>query len=467
MDDQGTASPRTELHRGLGWLSAGALLAGTVIGTGIFLVPSTMAREMGSVTGVFVVWVFGGLLSLAGAFSYAELGASFPEAGGEYVYLRRAYGPIWGFLFGWQQIVIGKTGSIASIATAFALFLSFFEGGLQQTVAGLDDWPAWLHLNGIQITAMVAVLLLTAANYLGIAIGGGIQTVLTLLKVAAIVCLALLLLGSEHGSWAHFTSRAGTDQTAGVGLGAFFSALAAALWAYDGWNNLTLVGGEVRDPHRVIPRVLILGVSAVMLVYLLANLAYFYVLPIESVQRTERVAQDAAALAFGDRGAAVITVAALISTFAALNGAILSGCRVYYAMARDGLFFRHMANLHPTHRTPGKALWLQGLLACALILIFGRDQRAFEHLFNYSIFGLWGFYGITACAVIVLRQRHPQLSRPYRTFGYPWIPACFLIVSAAFCLNMLVVKPEETLLGLLFLASGLPFYFYWRSSAGH
>lgn len=454
-----SGSERVELERGLGWLSAGALLAGTVIGTGIFLVPSTIAREIGSVHGALLVWVFGGLLSLAGAFCYAELGAAFPEAGGEYVYLRRAYGPLWGFLFGWQQIVIGKTGSIASIATAFAMFLSFFVGELQQPFSALPIGTGIVQVNGIQLVAWSVVLALTVLNYLGVVVGGRVQTVLTLLKVGAILTLALLVFDSGKGSWRHFAAGAPV-----VGFGGFSAALAAVLWAYDGWNNLTMVAGEIRSPQRVIPKVLILGLAVVMAVYLLANLAYFYALPIEALQHSDRVAQDVAEVVFGDAGAAVITIAALVSTLAALNGAILSGGRVYYAMARDGLFFRHMADLNPAHRTPGKALLLQALLACVLILIFGRDRLAFEHLFNYSIFGIWGFYGITALAVLVLRRRHPELDRPYRAFGYPWIPFVFLVVSAAFCLNMLIGRPAETTLGLAFLLAGLPFYAFWRAA---
>lgn len=463
--ETGEAACRTrvlELDRALGWGAAAALLAGTVIGTGIFLVPSTIAREIGSVEGVFFVWIFGGLLSLGGAFSYAELGAAYPEAGGEYVYLRRAYGPLWGFLFGWQQIVIGKTGSIASIATAFALFAHFFVPSMQQSFEMLPAGSVSWQVDGIQLTALSSVLVLTALNYLGIAVGGRIQTVLTLLKVGAILTLAALAIASGRGSWHHFAVSSAMLTPSAVGLGGFFAALAAALWAYDGWNNLTLVAGEVRNPHRIIPRVLISGIVVVMAVYLLANVAYFFVLPLEAVQRSERVAQDVAAVAFGERGAAAITVAALISTLAALNGAILVGGRVYYAMARDGLFFRHMADLSPVHRTPAKALLLQCVFACALILIFGRDPHAFEHLFTYAIFGLWGFYGITALAVIVLRRRHPHLARPYRTFGYPWVPLIFLMVSAAFCLSMLIERPRETGLGLLFLAAGLPFYAFWR-----
>jgi len=452
-----------ELNRALGWIGAGALLAGSVIGTGIFLVPSTIAREIGSVPGVFFIWVFGGLLSLAGALSYAELGAAYPEAGGEYVYLRRAYGPVWGFLYGWQQIAIGKTGSIASIATGFALFLGFFFPQLGADLAGAAGW----NLSGIQAVALSAVILLTAVNYLGIAVGGTVQTILTALKVAAILSLAALALSSGRGSWSDFSVLPAAAAGHVSALGGFFAALSAALWAYDGWNNVNMVAGEVRDPQRVIPRVLTLGIVAVIAVYLLINLAYFYVLPLAEIQQSTQVAQSVADRLFGSWGAGAITVAALVSTLAALNGAILSGARVSYAMACDGLFFRHMADLSPGHRTPAKALLLQGLFACGLILVFGRDKLAFERLFNFAIFGMWGFYGITALAVLVLRRRQPFALRPYHVPGYPWVPLCFVAVAAAFCASMLVQRPQETSLGIALLVGGLPFYWFWRWGPGN
>lgn len=447
-----------ELNRALGWLGASALLAGSVIGTGIFLVPSTIAREIGSVPGVLFIWVFGGLLSLAGALSYGELGAAYPEAGGEYVYLRRAYGPLWGFLYGWQQIAIGKTGSIASIATGFALFLGFFVPELATDLIAIGGWA----LSGTQGVALGAVMLLTALNYRGIALGGTIQTILTALKVAAIVALAMLTLSSGRGSWDEFPVLH-PGSTGGVSLfGGFFTALSAALWAYDGWNNVNMVAGEVRNPQRVIPRVLSFGILAVLIVYVLINVAYLYALPLDTIKQSAHVAQDVAERLFGAGGAAAITVAALVSTLAALNGAILSGSRVSYAMARDGLFFRHMADLNPRHRTPAKALLLQGLCACGLILLFGRDAFAFERLFNYAIFGMWACYGVTALAVIVLRRREPYGLRPYRVPGYPWVPLCFVAVSAAFCASMLIQRPQETGLGLALLVAGLPFYGFWH-----
>lgn len=456
-----------ELHRALGPLASAALLAGTVIGTGIFLVPSTIAREVGSVEMVFLVWIVGALLSLAGALSYAELGSAFPQAGGEYVFLRRAYGPVWGFLFGWQQVVIGKTGSIGGIAIAFAIFLGFFQGGLDQDLVTVGTASGGLKITGQQCVAIASVLLLTAVNAFGVGLGGAVQSFLTALKIGAILALVALVFGSAKGSLANFHSAAGpAAQDFASRVTGFGAALAAALWAYDGWNNLTMVGAEIRNPHRTIPRVLILGVLGVALIYTLANLAYFYALPFDAVQHSERVAQDVAATVLGSFGATALTLAALVSTFAALNGSILTGSRIFYAMALDGLFFRGIAQLHPIRRTPARALLLQCLLASGLILLFGHDKAAFERLLDYALFGTWGFYGITVLAVIVLRWRHPDLPRPYLTLGYPWIPLIFALVAVLFCLSIAMRRPAETGFGLALLAAGLPFYFYWRRKCG-
>lgn len=449
-----------ELHRALGPVASGALLAGTVIGTGIFLVPSTIAREMGSVELVFLVWAIGALLSLAGALTYAELGSAFPAAGGEYVFLRRAYGPLWGFLFGWQQIVIGKTGSIAGIAIAFAIFIGFFFSGLSDDVLSIGSFA----INGMQVVAIAGVIGLTVVNIVGVGLGGALQSFLTALKIGAILALVALVFGSGRGSWGNFHSLAAPPE----GLSAMDwaaragGALAAALWAYDGWNNLTMVGAEIRDPHRTIPRVLIFGVLTVAAVYMLANAAYFYALPFEAVQHAQRVAQDVAATVLGDFGATALTLATLISTFASLNGSILTGGRIPYAMALDGLFFRRMAKLDPKCRTPARALLLQCALASGLILLFAHDKAAFERLLDYALFGTWLFYGITVLAVIVLRSRHPELPRPYLTLGYPWIPLLFAAVAVLFCLSIALRRPAETAFGLVLLAAGLPFYWFWR-----
>lgn len=448
-----------ELHRALGPLTSGAILAGTVIGTGIFLVPSTMARETGSVAGVFAVWLFGALLTLCGAFTYAELGSSLPEAGGEYTFLRRAYGPIWGFLYGWQQIVIGRTGSIAAIGLAASLFLGYFIGGLD------SDLLVWggFAISGLQVAAIFCILLLTFINLFGIARGGTLQSVLTAIKIGAILALVALAFGSSKGSWQNFlVDTPQPERTLTAHLSAFGAALSAALWAYDGWNNLTLVSGEIRDPDRTIPRVLITGILAVAVIYMLANLAYFYILPFQDVQQSQRVAQDVATRLLGSVGGQALTLAAVVSTLAALNGSILSGARIFFAMSRDGLFFKGLSAVHPIHRTPVRALLFQCLFASALILLLGHDKAAFERMLDYALFGTWGFYGLTSLAVIVLRYTHPDLPRPYLTVGYPWVPLIFSAVALLFCVSIAVRRPEESLMGVLFLLAGLPFYVYWR-----
>jgi len=455
-----TSSKAPSLRRALGPFAASALLTGTVIGTGIFLVPSTIAREVDSVGLVFLVWTLGAALSLAGTLTYAELGAALPEAGGEYVFLSRAYGPVWGFLFGWQQVVIGKTGSIGAIAIALAIFLGYFLPGLDRPWLA---WEAW-RLTGLQAVAIGAIALLTAVNYAGVALGGAVQGFLTLLKVGAILALAAWVLGSGQGDWNHFQTApaAGPARSVGDFLAHFGAAMAAALWAYDGWNNLTLVGAEIRDPHRTIPRVLILGILGVAGLYMLTNLACFYALPLAAVQQSPRVAQDAARLVLGDWGGTALSLAALVSTFATLNGSILVGARIFYAMAGDGLLFRPLAELHPTRHTPAKALIVQGILASGLVLLLGGDNAAFERMLDYALFGTWGFYGITVLAVIALRHRHPDLPRPYLTLGYPWIPLVFAGVALLFCISIALRRPVETGIGLALLAAGLPFYAYRR-----
>lgn len=445
-----------QLIRGLGITGAGSIVAGTIIGTGIFLVPSSIAREVDSIGLVFLVWLVGGLLSLAGALSYAELGAALPEAGGEYVFLRRAYGPLWGFLYGWEQFVVGKTGSIATIAIAFALFLGYFFGGLSAAILHVPFGFFTWSLSGTQVISISAIVALTLVNYFGVGLGGAVQIVFTVLKVAIIVGLAGLAFLIGQGESGHFSPFLSAPKGAGT-LSAFGAALVGALWAYDGWNNLTMIGSEVKNPERNIPRALIFGTGGVMLVYLFVNAAYFYILPLETVKSSEHVAQDMAHSFLGGWGVVVITVGALISTFATLNASILSGARVAYAMARGGLFFRHVAEVHPIHRTPAKALILQAFMACLIVAIFG----SFEESFTYTIFGLWVFYALTAISVFVLRHKEPNLPRPYRTLGYPWIPATFVALAAVFCANTAVNNPKETGLGLLFMAAGLPFYWMW------
>ena len=358
------------------------------------------------------------MLSLAGALSYAELVAAMPQAGGEYVFLRRAYGPLWGYLYGWEAFVIGKTGSIATIATAFAVFLGYFFSALHEEMLRLPLGFATWSLTGAQVISLSAIIGLTVINYLGVILGGAVQTVFTVLKVAIILTLAALAFALGHAAPSAFEPFLAAPKGVGT-FSAFGVALVAALWAYDGWNNLTMVGEEVRDPERNIPRALIFGTLGVMLVYLFVNAAYFYILPLATVQGTERVAQEMARSFLGEWGGIIITLGALISTFATLNAAILSGARIPYAMARDRLFFRFMAQVHPLQPHPGQGATVAG----GLFLRADPDLRKQPRRLRQALH----LYHLRALAF--LRHDHrfglrppPQAARPTAPLPHAGLP---------------------------------------------
>ena len=444
-----------ELKRELGLWSAAAIVVGTVIGSGIFLVPKTMTLNVGSPGMVFAVWVFGGLLSLAGALTYAELAAALPEAGGEYVYLREAYGPLWSFMYGWTQMWVAKSGSIATLATAFFYYLANFfpalEGVLYRIDLPLGPKGGPLEIRYGQLLAMAVIAFLAAVNYVGVRIGGGVQVGVTVLKVALILGIIAIGLTATH------TAPASGPAAAVGGVTGFFAALVAALWAYDGWNNVTMVGSEIRNPQRNFPRALIAGTLAVVLIYVLTNLAYFHVLSAPEVASSDRVAATMMRRIAGEGGAAVVSLAAMISIFAALNGSILSGARVPYAMARDRLFFAPVARVHPKFHTPGVSILALSAWSAVLVLS-GR----YEDLFTYVIFASWILYGMAAASVIVLRRKRPDLPRPYRTIGYPTVPVLFVLVAAALIFSTLRQSPRESLMGIVIILAGLPFYLHWR-----
>jgi APA family basic amino acid/polyamine antiporter len=446
------------LKRDLGLWSAVAIVVGTVIGSGIFIVPNVMIRNMGTPGMVFVVWVTGGLMSLSGALSYAELSAAMPGAGGEYVYLREAYGPLWSFIYGWTQMWVAKSGSIATLATAFFLYVANFHPELKQPAGhipiplGPSGGP--LEVNFGQILGMALILALGGLNYFGVKIGGGVQVLVTICKVGLIFAVIAIGLGTGHGDAANFQSAAPVTSPGGVA--AFFTALVAALWAYDGWNNVSMVASEIREPQRNLPRALIGGSLAVMAIYLLANVAYFYVLPAKEVAASDLVAADMMRKIFGQPGANMVSVAAMISIFAALNGSILTGSRVPYAMALDGLFFKSVANVHPDFRTPGISILALSVWSAVLVLSGRYDQ-----LFTYVIFASWILYGMTTAAVLVLRRKRPEMPRPYRTFGYPVIPIVFVMSALCLVISTLFSSPRESLLGIGLVLVGLPFYYSW------
>jgi basic amino acid/polyamine antiporter, APA family len=445
------------LRRSLGLWPAMSIVVGTIIGSGIFLVPSTLVQSVGSPAMVFAVWIFGGLLTLFGALSYAELAAAMPESGGEFVYLSRAYGPLFGFMYGWSQTVVGKCASIAAIGAALVIYLGDFfpwlEGVWLHTSWPIDPGGGAFEIRYGQLVAMAFILALTAINYVGTKIGGVVQVAGTFLKMALIA--AIVVLGfAAHGSSANF--GVAVPALPG-GIAGFFTALVAALWAYDGWNNGPMIGAEIQRPEKNLPRALIGGTLIVIATYLLTNLAYFYILGGAGVAASGRVATAMMRKALGSSGGSIVTVAACISMFASLNGMILSGARVPFAMARSGQFFSWARTVHPKFGTPSGGLLFLGVFS-SVLLLSGR----FDDLTRMVIFSEWIFYAMTAFAVIVLRRRQPHLARPYRVHAYPAVPLLFVTVALGLLCSTLWAYPRESGIGLGLIIAGLPFYFQWR-----
>ena len=457
-----------ELIRGLGFWSATAMVVGSMIGTGIFLVPSEMAIAAGSVEIIFAAWVVGGLLTLFGAFALAEMGSALPVAGGPYVYLKRAFGPSVGFLYGWTLTMVERPASLATIAAGLLRFATFLMPVL---AVPLFTWefplPFQTELHEFRFTpaqplAVVVVLLVTAINYAGVRLGGRVQVVLTAVKVMAL--LAVVAIGFAVAMDGAPASTAGGPVTSPPvgsvgGLSGFLVALVAALWAYDGWTAVSLVGSEVTNPRKNISRALVAGVLVVASIYLLANVAYFSVLSLEGVAQSPSVASDVVERFSGDGTAQWLTLAMIISALGTLNSSTLSGARVPYAMARDGLFFRFAADVHRRFRTPGRALWFQGCLGSLFAL-----TGTFSELFSLVIFSAWIIYGLTVAALFRLRHREPALDRPYRAWGYPWAQALFVIGALALTVNLWLELPVRSSIGLLLIFSGLLFYRRWRRS---
>ncbi len=439
----------TELKRGLGVWAALAIVVGTVIGSGIFRVPQAMILNVGTVPLVFLVWIVGGLLSLAGALTYAELAAAMPGAGGEYVYLTEAYGPVWGFLYSWTQMWVAKSGSIATLATAFFEYTAHFVPQFEQVWFTVGPFSVKYG----QMFALVLILLLGGVNYLGVRIGGDVQVAVTAVKIALIAFVILAGLFYAHPT----SARVPLPQTPPVFAG-FIAALVGALWAYDGWNNVGMVASEVKNPQRNLPLALIGGTLGVIAVYMLANWAYFRVLSPGEVGAHKLVAAEMMQRVGGSAGASAVSIAAMISIFAALNGSILTGARVPYAAARDGLFFRSAARVHPAFHTPGVSILMLSAWSSVLVL-----SGKYEELFDFVVFGSWILYAMATASVFVLRRKRPDLPRPYRTFGYPAVPLLFLAGATILEISTLWAKPRESVAGIILILLGLPFYFYWRA----
>jgi APA family basic amino acid/polyamine antiporter len=430
------------LPRVLGPWSVIGIVIGTMIGSGIFIVPSAMAATLRSPLLMLAVWVVGGVLSFFGALALSELGAAYPHAGGMYIYLREAYGPLIAFLFGWTLFLVIDAGSMATLAVAFSS----------------KYLPQFVHLSpwGMRAVAVLLIAVLAVINYLGVKWGALVQNLFTVIKTAAIIILIGTVFVFAKGSIANFTS-AGGGAAPGNFVGTFGVALVAALWAFKGWEVSTSSAGEVINPERNLPLGIFIGTAAVILLYLAANLAYLYVFPVAEVAKSSRIASDVMNAAVGPAGATFIAIAILFSITGACNGHLMTGPRVYFAMARDGVFFRSVARVHPKFLTPNVSIIAVATWASLLCL-----SGTFEQLFTYVVFGLWIFFGLTVTAVFILRKKRPDLPRPYKTWGYPVTPALFILAALFISINSLINTFWNSFAGLGIMALGLPAYFFWR-----
>jgi APA family basic amino acid/polyamine antiporter len=446
-----------------------SLVVGTVIGTGVFLKAAIMAQEVGSPRLVLAAWVVAGLLSLAGALTYAELGAALPHAGGEYVYLRESYGDATAFLYGWMRMVVGSTGSIASLAAGFALFLStlfpLHAVWMEHSISPFGKTFVW-QLGPKQAVAVAAIICVSAINCLGVVFGGRIQSFLTVLKVIGILTIiAGVFLFAKEANFSNLATPAQTNSWSG--FAAFGAAMLAALWAYDGWNQMPMVAAEVKRPERNVPRALITGTAVVIVLYCLANLAYFVALPFDEVVTSSStahreslpVAAKAAQTFVGSFGTQLVSALFLVSTLGALNGTVLMCARVPYAMARDGMLPDKISRLSEGTHVPVFSIAIQALWASILALSGTYDQ-----LTDYVIFSSWIFYGLVTSSVFILRKKVPTAARAYRTPGYPLMPIIFLIVVGWLLLNTLYTRPLESAAGLVLIGVGVPLYFYFRAA---
>lgn len=442
MSHSGDLRERGELSRELGLFDTINLVVGTVIGSGIFLVPAEIARAVHTPAWMLAVWVIGGVLTLLGALSLAELGAAMPDAGGIYTFITRAFGRLPGFLCGWMLFTVATSGSIATLGAAFPIYLGGFVP-LTPTTG--------------KIASLSAIALLTWVNAIGVKKGARVGNVLTVLKVGGLVAMVLtifLLPGTPSDAAAPPPLPSGPVPLAAMGV-----ALVAVLWAYEGWHDVSFAAGELRNPQRDFPRGLIGGVAIVILLYLLANLAYLRILSPAEIAASDRVALTAMTRVTGEWGGKLLTAAILCSILGAMNALILAGPRAYYQMAKDGLFLERASRVHPRWRTPVEALLFQGLWSGFLVLFIGGFQR----LFTYVIFGGWIFYALAVLAVVVLRRKEPALPRPFRVPGYPVVPLLFAATALAIVVNTLVATPRESLLGLAFIALGIPIYWLQRA----
>jgi APA family basic amino acid/polyamine antiporter len=452
VDDRGSEPP-VGLVRALGAWDGALITIGSVVGTGIFLTTSDMARVLPHPGLIVLVWLVGGLLTLAGALTYAELGVLFPRAGGIYDFLKEAYGPLWGFLYGWASFFVIMSGGIAALSVGFGEYLGsffpFLSTGHVLVSAPIGPWR-WT-LSGGQVAGVGAILILTIVNQFGVKEGAWVQNGLTLLKLGGIAVFLVAAL----------TWPSPLPVAAGAvpphALAGFGVAMIAALWTYDGWYGLTFSAGEMKDPGRNLPVGIILGTAGVVSLYVLVNVVFVRTLSVAEMASHPRIAEAVAAALLGPMGARLLSAVVVVSALGCVSATILYSSRIYQPMAADGVFFRSLAVIHPRYRTPVRSLWAQSLWAIVLTVSGTYDQ-----LFTYVVFAALLFHVATGASVFVFRRTRPDAPRPYRVWGYPVVPVLFILASLLLVGNTLLERPRESVLGLVLVSLGVPAYLYWR-----
>ena len=445
-----------KLDRQLGLFDSTMMVVGIVIGSGIFMTTGLMADALPSVSLILIVWLLGGLQMLAGALTYAELGAAMPKAGGQYVYLREAYGSLPAFLFGWVAFIAYLTGTNAAIAVAVAEHLGSFYPSISthNIVIGFD----YFSISGGQIFAISLILILSFINYLGILFGKWIQNVFTILKIGSILFFALAGLFISTGNHIDFSINP-TSMSIGSILTGMGIALVAVTWTVGGWEYVTFAAGEIKNPKKNLPLALIIGTVVILVLYIMINIAYLKVLPMDSLIGELKVGEATAKSLYGPGIAGAFVVVVIISMFGSLNGNILVGPRISYAMAKDKLFFSKAAEVHPKFHTPGNAIMIQGVWASVLAL-----SGTFEEIITLVVFVNFMMWIAASSMVFVLRKKQPELERPYKVWGYPYVPAFFIIFSSAIMINTFFESPQQSLMGIGLTLLGIPAYLYWKKN---
>lgn len=458
---------KPQLLRALGLREGIAIHVGSIIGSGIFIVPATIAGHLEAMGPILLVWVVAGMLTLFGALSLAELSAVLPQAGGPYVYLRHSFGRVWAFLFSWNDFFINKAGSAAALAIGLATYLGYFipaaspENAFFSTTYTLLGHENVFAFGWTQITAILVIALVTWLNVRGVQYGGWIMNIFTTAKMVALVGLILAVVFSGRGSTANFLPWWPDEWNSNM-ISSFGLAMISALWAYDGWMSVTLNTGEFQNPQRNVPLSLIIGTLVVIAVYLSANLAYAAIIPIHEMPGTPRIAAEVARLVLGPVGASLVVIGIMASMFGTTNGQLLTGPRSLYAAGVDGAFSKKFGAVHPRFRSPYIAILTLGIWGALLTLSGTYDQ-----LTTYVVFGSWGFYALTALSVIVLRKKMPDAVRPYKAWGYPYATLLFVAVAGWFLYNTVVEDTRNAIIGIVLLLASLPFYYYWTRKSSH